>query len=392
MNDRQYLIAHVIYRLDVGGLENGLVNLINRMPDDRFRHVIVCLAGYTDFRARIKKEVPIHDMAKQNGKNPALYFRLWRLFLRLKPDIVHTRNLATMEAQLPALLAGIPNRVHGEHGRDIHDLDNTSRKYRMLRMAYRPVIQRYIPLSRELEAYLKEDVRVPQDKIVTICNGVDTERFRPTVSSAERLRLFPEGFADSDTVVIGTVGRLEKVKDQLTLARAFSELVEVTPGARDRLRLVMVGEGALRVEVESILSKAGLKSSAWLPGSRSDIPELLRTFDIFVLPSLGEGISNTILEALASGTPVLGTPVGAIPDILGPLRREFIFDGTGSSAMKKKMEEVLESPEKYRWAPEACRAFVEGRYSWKGVADCFERVALTLLNAGGSERKPGRGE
>src|SRR5262245_26906963 len=111
------LVAHVIYRLDVGGLENGVVNLINSMPTDQFRHAIVCLAGYSEFYRRIeRRDVPVFNLDKSPGNSPRMHWDLWRLFRRLRPRIVHTRNLAALEAQLPAALAGVPVRIHGEHG------------------------------------------------------------------------------------------------------------------------------------------------------------------------------------------------------------------------------------------------------------------------------------
>jgi len=123
------LIAHVIHRLDFGGLENGLVNLINRIPPQRYRHAIICMADYSDFARRITNPaVTLHALHKQEGKSVAVYWRLWKLFRELKPDIVHTRNLSALEAAVIAALAGVALRVHGEHGRDSLDIDGLNPK------------------------------------------------------------------------------------------------------------------------------------------------------------------------------------------------------------------------------------------------------------------------
>src|SRR5207237_9166164 len=114
----------------------------------------------------------------------------------------------------------------------------------------------------------------------------------------------------------GTVGRMQEVKDQLTLARAFVELLQRSPQAATRLRLVMVGDGPLRKQVADILNQAGWGALAWLPGERDDVPQIMRGFDLFVLPSLAEGISNTILEAMASGLPVVATSVGGNAELV----------------------------------------------------------------------------
>jgi hypothetical protein len=106
-------VAHIVHGLRVGGLENGLINLINRTPRGRYRHAIICLTDYDRFFERIERpdEVDVFSLNKRDGKNPAMYLRLWRLLRQLRPDIVHTRNLAALEAQLFASLAGVPVTV-----------------------------------------------------------------------------------------------------------------------------------------------------------------------------------------------------------------------------------------------------------------------------------------
>ena len=309
------LIVHVIYRLDVGGLENGLVNLINRIPRSRYRHAIICLTDYTEFHRRIRgQDVEIFALQKRPGNDWRMLVRVWRLLRRLRPDIVHTRNLAALECAFPAWLAGVGTRIHGEHGRDMLDVDGSSRKYQWVRRLYRPFVNAYVPLSRDLERYLVSKVEVPPHKVWQIYNGVDTERFTPRGNE----RPAPPGFCFSGEplVVVGTVGRLQAVKDQLTLAEAFVRLLKRRPDLKSCVRLAVVGDGPLHSEVEKRLQRAGLAGLSWLPGERSDVPEIMRTLDLFVLPSLAEGISNTVLEAMATGLPVVATRVGGNPELV----------------------------------------------------------------------------
>ncbi len=308
------LVAHVVHALRTGGLENGLVNLINRTPRERYRHVVVCLTGHDTFAARITREdTELFTLEKREGKNPSMYFRLWRLLRRLQPDIVHTRNMATLEAQLPAALAGVPCRIHGEHGRDTTDLDGDNSRYQWLRKAYRPLVHHFIPLSRELEAYLRLRIGVPAHRITRIRNGVDSARFHPPENG--RLPLPFDDLAP-DSVVIGTVGRMEAVKDPMNLVRAFLLLLENRPQWRRRLRLVMIGNGSLYADLRATLCEAHAEQLVWMPGDRDDVPEILRGLDLFALPSLVEGISNTLLEAMATGLPVVATQVGGNPELV----------------------------------------------------------------------------
>ena len=349
------LVAHVIHRLDVGGLENGIVNIINHMPEGRYRHVIICMTDYNPaFRARIHHgDVECYALHKREGKGIGIYFRLWRLFRRLRPTIVHTRNLSALEAQLPAALAGVRCRVHGEHGRDIHDIDGRNRKYNLLRRALRPLVDRYIPLSRDLEQWLRNQVGVTDNRIAAICNGVDSELFHPAQQGREALPV--DGFAGPDSIVIGTVGRMQMVKDQLTLVRAFVLLLERVPDARQRLRLVLIGDGPLRAQAQAMLRQADAVKICWLPGSRDDTSALLRGMDIFVLPSLAEGISNTILEAMASGLPVIATHVGG--------NSELVLEGeTGTLVPPANPEAMAQALQRYTADPDLrCRQGGKGR-------------------------------
>lgn len=125
------LIAHILYRFAVGGLENGVVNLINRIPQDRYRHVVISLTDTTEVKQRLNRsDVEVYCLSKQPGHDIGLYWRLWKLLRKLKPAITHTRNLAALEIVIIADLTGVKNRVHSEHGWGMSDLPGTNRKYR----------------------------------------------------------------------------------------------------------------------------------------------------------------------------------------------------------------------------------------------------------------------
>lgn len=310
------LIAHIIYQLGMGGLENGLINLVNHMPPDAYRHAIICLKNSTDFKKRLKRnDVDIYPLDKREGQDFGSFVRLYKLLRQLKPAIVHTRNLATIEYQLPALLAGIKGRVHGEHGWDVFDPDGTNIKYQWLRRCIKPSVHRYIPLSSHLENYLRDKIRVPPEKITRICNGVDTSVFYPPKGARAPLPGCPFLFAKNE-LMIGTVGRMHGVKDQLTLTKAFIRACERQPALKQTLKLIIIGEGPLRQQAIKLLEEKQLIDLAWLPGERNDVADIMRRLDVFILPSRAEGISNTILEAMATALPVIATAVGGNPELV----------------------------------------------------------------------------
>ncbi len=371
MNQKQPpLILHVIHRLAVGGLENGLVNLINHTPPERYRHAIVCLSDFTDFRERIEaRDVPVIALHKRQGKDPGIHAVLWKVLRNLQPTIVHTRNLPAMEYAVSAMLAGVPRRVHGEHGRDIYDLDGLNPRYNLLRKAMRPFIHRHVAVSKDLERWLIRTVGVPPGRVAQIYNGVDAGRFRPR--SGARRNLGPAGFCTEETLVLGTVGRMEAVKDPLTLVRAFLRLLEVEPTARERARLVMIGDGALKKDAEGLLASAGAAHLAWLPGERNDVPEIMRSLDLFVLPSLREGISNTILEAMATGLPVVATGVGGNAELVEDRKTGTLVPAADPSAMAAAIRGYVLDRERLIGHGKAGRRRVDERFSIGSMVDSY---------------------
>jgi sugar transferase (PEP-CTERM/EpsH1 system associated) len=304
------LVAHLIYRLDIGGLETLLVDTINRMPPGRYRHVVICLTDYTDFAQRITRaDVELFALHKPAGLGLGTHADLFKLLRRLRPAVLHTYNLGTIEYAATAWAAGVPVRVHAEHGRDARDPQGVNPKHNLLRRLLVPFIDRYVPVSRDLNGWLEQVVRIPRRKLQLIDNGVDTERFCAGGPAADE-----PWRDDADAFVIGTVGRLQDVKDQATLIEAFSELRRLLPD--ERLRLVLVGDGPLRPRLQAQVAEHGLQDSVWFAGPRSDVAPVMRSFSLFVLSSIAEGTPVTLLEAMSSELPVVSTAVGGIPDLV----------------------------------------------------------------------------
>lgn len=374
---RAPLVAHVIHRFQMGGLENGLVNLINRTPPGRFRHALVCLTESTDFRDRLDDpDVPVVSLHKQEGKDPACYVRLWRSLRQLRPAIVHTRNYAAIDCVAVAALAGVRHRVHGEHGWDMHDVSGTNRRYRTLRRIFRPFVSRYVSVSRDLDRWLGDWVGIPANRRTTICNGVDTARFQPP---GERQPLPVDGFAGPDDIVFGTVGRQEEVKDPVNLAQAFVRLVRRRPDIAPRLRLVMLGDGSLHEAVHDVLRDGGVAGQCWLPGARNDVPALLKAMDVFVLPSRNEGISNTILEAMASGLPVLATGVGGNCELVADGDSGLLVPPRDSEGLADAMDRYASDADLRRAHGSAARRRAESRFSLDAMVAAYMALYDELL-------------
>lgn len=359
--DARPLVAHVMYRFDTGGLENGVVNLINHMPRSAYRHMVVALTEVTDFRHRLQNpDVECVALHKGPGHGAKLYPQLWALLRARAPSVVHTRNLAALEMQVAAWAARVPVRIHGEHGRDMDDLHGRSSRHQRLRRLYAPFVHRFVALSKDLSGYLQAPVGIAPQRIVQIYNGVDAEKFSP---AAVPVSIAGCPFAAPAHWLVGTVGRMASVKDQTLLAHAFARAVALDPAFGARARLVMVGEGPLRAQAKVILDEAGVGALAWLPGERSDVADVMRGLNCFVLPSLAEGISNTILEAMATGLPVLATNVGGNAELVSSGRTGLVVPAASVDAMAKALLSLAADPQMCTYMGRTGRAEVEARFS-----------------------------
>lgn len=377
------MVVHVVYRFDTGGLENGVVNLINHMPAQAYRHAVLALTDVTDFKRRIRRDdVQFIALHKPPGHGIWLYPRLYRLMRQLRPAIVHTRNLAALEVVVPAWAAGVRVRVHGEHGRDVDDLDGQSRRHQWMRRLYQPFVSRYIALSKDLACYLTGRVGVAERHVAQIYNGVDISRFGAALGG-DKPAIVGCPFASPGLWLFGTVGRMAAVKDQLNLARAFIIAMQSRPELRANVRLVMVGDGPLRAQAQQLLDEAGLGALCWLPGERSDVAEVMQGLSCFVLPSLAEGISNTILEAMACGLPVIATDVGGNAELVSAGQTGSIVPAANPQALAEAMLRMMQDPGAAARMGAAGRADVERRFSLQAMVASYQSLYDQLIGRAG---------
>jgi sugar transferase (PEP-CTERM/EpsH1 system associated) len=312
-------ILHVVHSLEVGGLENGLVNLINHLDPDRFEHSVCCLTKSGKFAERIASAgVKIVELNLPAGQFRFPLFRLAGLFREISPQIVHSRGWATVDATFAARLARRAAIIHAEHGRDLVDKDGDNWKRNQIRRLVGLNVSRYVVVCDFFRSWLSQSCRVPAQKIVHIPNGVDTKKFHPK----NRCVAEEDGISDTawrrsldislDAVVLGSIGRLDPVKDFPTLLKGFAEIKREFP----QTILAIVGDGPLRENLVAIANDHGLAGSVKWLGQRRDIPALLRRFDLFVQTSAFEGMSNTILEAMATGLPIVATDTGGNSELV----------------------------------------------------------------------------
>ena len=214
-----------------------------------------------------------------------------------------------MDAVIGARLARVPVVIHSEHGRDLSDLDGMRRARLVARRLLAPFIDTHVAVSADLRRWLIEHVHVRPDKVRVVPNGVDDTRFKP-LAERESLRR-QHGYGPTD-LVFGAVGRLTPVKDHRSLLEAFHLMAVDHPHGR----LLVVGDGPERPALEAQVRQRGLADRVRFVGHCDDVAPWLGMMDVFVHPSLMEGMSNAVLEAMAVALPVVATAVGGTPEVV----------------------------------------------------------------------------
>ena len=317
-------VMHILYMLRMGGTENGVVKIANGLFGAGVVSSICSCQPADALKHRLRAEVRLFEFNRRNRNDPWFVLQLARLLRRERPDIVHTHSWGTLcEGLIAARIAGVPRVVHGEHG----TMEMRSWNLRVQRLAWERA-DCVLSVSSRLAEKMAHAVRYPVDRIRVIRNGLDTTRFSPARREAARRRL---GIAP-DALVIGTVGRLVPVKDQAGLLRALALL----KAQHTKFRAVIAGDGPLRTDLVALAASLGLDDRVEFIGERTDVEDVLASFDIFVLSSVSEGLSNTILEAMASGVPVIATRVGGA--------EELVDDGrTGLLIQPSSVEQLAEA-------------------------------------------------
>jgi sugar transferase (PEP-CTERM/EpsH1 system associated) len=375
--DTRPLVVHLVYALGIGGLETLLVDCINRMP--AYRHAVVCLTRYTDFAGRIQRpDVTLHALGKPPGLGLGTHLDFWRLMRRLRPTVLHTYNLAALEYAFTASMAGVPVRIHAEHGRDASDPQGLNPKHNFLRRRIAPFVDRFIPVSEDLNRWLGQVVRIAPAKTLFIKNGVDTDKYAPGGLPA------PDSPWTPDDVVIGTVARVQDVKNHRLLVEALAHLRTRHPARSARIKLSIVGDGPLLPAVREQVAALGLQDAVWLPGARADIGALLHTFSVFALPSLAEGTPVSMLEAMACGLPVVASRVGGIPEVIDDGVQGFLVPVGDAEALAEALARYATDPDLRARHGRGGRARVEERFSMRAMLAAYDE-----LYAGLCRRKAG---
>jgi sugar transferase (PEP-CTERM/EpsH1 system associated) len=360
--DHRLHIAHVVLSLQPGGLENGVVNVVNGIDPARFRSSVLCLKVAGEFAGRIRAPgAEVHAFGLRQGNDLRLPWRLARHLRRQRVDVVHTRNAESFfYGSIAAKLAGVPRLVHSEHGRTFDDRPLRFWAQRQLTRLADTVFA----LSEQLRRDLVTHIGLSADRIEVLYNGVDLSRFGSCDRTDARRRLGQ----DDAALVVGSVGRLVAVKNYPLLLRAVAQ------PALAQATLVLVGDGPERTALQALADSLGIAGRVRFAGHRDDVAELLPAFDVFVLPSRSEGMSNTLLEAMACSVPPVASRVGGNAEIVRDGLDGLLFPSDDEAALCNALAQLVHDGTRRAHMGAASRERVMSAFDIRAMMRAYETV------------------
>jgi sugar transferase (PEP-CTERM/EpsH1 system associated) len=375
-------VLHVVLSMETGGLENGIVNLVNHADSDKFYVDVLCLRAKGELADRIVN--PDSQVLFDGNEDHSLLTAIKKIFNACKSGqyhIVHSHGFTTMLASFIAgKLAGGPCIVNGEHGTLYH----SSTKHRLIQKYLFRKMDINLTVSEELKREILEQFNLKYDNFRPIINGVDTNKF--ITDSVSNILLRNQLGLSPDDIVIGSVGRLVEVKNYKSLVSAFSKLSV----CHSNVHLVLAGDGSERSNIEEQILINGLSSKVHLLGRRDDIPQIMNLLDIFVLPSFSEGLSNTLLEAMSCGTPVVASDVGGNKEIIIENITGFLYQSDNVDDLYSILDSLSSKTDRVRRLSKQSREHILANYSLSGMVDQYETVYTELLTQYDNKRVPQR--
>ena len=363
-------VLQVVLSLSPGGAER-LVIEIGRRLGSSFETVVCCLDEEGLWARQLRdRGIIVEALHRRPGFHPALGARIAALASRHEIDVVHCHQYTPfVYGRLATWLNSRARLVFTEHGR----LADARRSVK--RQLANRVMRRFdgsiYAVSADLKRHLIAD-GFQADRIGVIYNGVDPGPARDEICRrATRAAL---GIPPS-ALVVGSIARLDPVKELTTLIDAFALVF----AARPQAKLVIVGEGPERASLEERARRSTAATAVHFLGHREDIPRLLPAFDVYANTSTSEGISLTILEAMAASLPVVATRVGGTPEIVSDGETGLLIPAGSPAALASAIEGLASWPDRRRRLGSAARHHVETRFTIdrmvREYADVYRRLA-----------------
>jgi glycosyltransferase involved in cell wall biosynthesis len=370
-------VVYLAHTFKVGGAEEMVLNLVRRLPADRFEPHVCCIHQPGPIGEEIARTgTPVTTLGLTPGlRHPFAVAGIRRYLRETRPAIVHTFLItASLYGRLAAMLAGVRVIIGTEVNIYEHKRPSHAWAERLLMAGTDCVIVSAVSVKR----FYEEQVRADSSKVAVIYNAVDFAQLQSTVdrSALRRTLGIPE-----DAVVAGTIARLTEQKGHASLFQALS----ATRGL-EHVHLLLVGDGDLRAELERDVDARGLRSRVHFLGARRDLGNLLSAMDLFVLPSLWEGLPLSLVLAMGAGLPVVSTTVAGIPEVVTDGETGVLVPPGDATRLGVALFQLISNPDRAEQLGRAARLSVLPRFGVERYVSSVVALYDQLLGEAGRWR------
>jgi len=371
-DQRKIKVLYLINALHVGGAERVIARTVTGLDKNRYETIVCCLWMGGAAADEIEKAgVRVINLDAKNKLDFGILFRLYRLLKEHKIHIIHSFLFhANMLGRIVGRLAGVPIILSSER-----TMGMESKHRLLLNRITASLADKIVTVSEAVREFAIAKIGITPDRLVTIHNGVDLSEFLQSPNS-ERIEEAKRelGIAPSH-VVVGTAGHLEEEKGCEYLLQAAAQV-----SAQDgKVTFLLVGDGSQRAKLEHLAEDLGISSNVIFMGYRNDVPKILSVMDVFVLPSLYEGLPNALLEAMAACRPVVATQVGGIAEVVADGETGILVPPRDPGALAGAICVLLEDRERAREMGIAGRKQVERLFSVEKMVAKTEALYEELI-------------
>ncbi len=366
-------ILHIYQNSKIGGVQRQLLNTVSQYNKELFNPIVCCFGPKEEIGKEIEKIglefIPL-NIKRYHKFSFKIIIKLYQIMKERNIHIVRTHKYrASLYGRIAASLARVPvviTSVHGNYRKDLR------LKRKLANRILSNVTDRIVAVSESIKQDILKYDRIEPFKVIVINNGVDIIKFNPEGNFHNIRREF--SISDSE-IIIGFIGRLVPAKGLEYLINAFSLLSRELKN----IKLLIVGEGSLLNILRERVKENAINQKVIFTGKRYDIPDILSAIDIFVMPSLAEGLPNSLLEAMAMGKPIIATTAGGIPEVIKDGINGILIPPRDVDSLATAMKKLLEDPFFSVKIGQGARDFVEKNLSNIATTKKWESLYMTLL-------------
>jgi glycosyltransferase involved in cell wall biosynthesis len=364
-------VVQITHDLNIGGLQRVVLDIAKNLDKDRFEVKVISLRDDGPLKQELMDaRIPVYSIKREHHKTDYLSFmKVYKLLKELTPHVIHTHNTEPfVDGGIAGFLARVPAKVHTDHARDFPD----KKRYMFAEWTMSHIVDRVVAVSEHTKQNLVTFEKMSPRKIDVIRNGIEGQKYAVEIDKQAKMK---ELGIENKYPILGLGVRLVPQKGITYLIQAISKLKPQFPN----ICALIAGEGPLQTILEKEAQDLGVTNNIHFIGPRLDMPEILSLLDVYVLPSLWEGLPLVILEAMAAQKPIVVTDVGGVSEVIQNNDNGILIPSMRPDILTQELKSLLEDENKMKRIASHAKKTFDEKYSVAVMAQQYMDLYTRLL-------------